>query len=97
LANSIRAYARGVESAALISESAEISALLAIRDGITLDLHDGAVLDEGLRRLLAAADERLQSDSDVIAKHFPGFDAEVAIREAIGEGVPASPRGRLTA
>jgi hypothetical protein len=85
LEGSIQAYARRVGTIAHSDESAELSALFAEREGIRDDLLAGAALDEGCRRMLSDADARLLGQSRILARNFPGFDADAVIHDVIGD------------
>jgi hypothetical protein len=88
LSNDIEGYAESLDFLRCYSESVEVSVLLANREGIAIDLANGAVIDEAHRRLLIKADQRLLAAAPALTRRFPDFDFAGSIRALVGDPSP---------
>ena len=97
LANSIEAYAEALDFVECYSEAVEVSTLLSLRDGIALDLSEGALIDEAHSRQLREADQRLLASAPILARRFPDFDFAASVRDLVGRPLPEAGEAQRTA
>lgn len=97
LADSIEGYAEALDFVERYSEAVEVTTLLSLRDGIALDLSQGAALDERLRCRLREADKRLLAAAPGLARRFPDFNFAASVQELVGNREPDPTAARTTA
>ena len=97
LANDIEAYAEALDFVMCYTEAVEVTTLFSLRDGIALDLREGAHIDEDHRRLLREADDRLLASAPALARRFREFNFAASIRELVDRPLPEAGEAQRSA